>query len=346
MTGRFGPGGKGRDVLVEEEIGAGPTVGVTLRRRAGYACARSIRLGEQGTTLVGATRQYRGELRRHLAELRMTQAALRTGLAAVRRMPSALSEGAEGTGASEPPHPSGESGRFRRRRSLQEAAELFYRTRAPRLVEEVLDQCRGWAGPMARGVARNSAAESDDLGQVALLAVMRALERYKPEVGPFEPFARVTVAGEVRHYLRATEWALRVPRRLQEGYREVAKARDEAAGDSLSEQQLGQITGLGPEDVRAVSGLRRRAQSLQSMQAAVGDRCLSSTDTDLESVPEVADLDMALDGLGEDARRLIDLYYFQDLSQRDVAQLLGTNQVRVSRLLNQTILGLRRELTV
>ena len=332
-------------MLVEEELEQpGLTVSTRLSQRVGLACADSARLNQRGTRLVGEARQYRIELQRHRVELRASRAALRRGLASVRVDPSRPLPEHEGDDIAVSRRAVG-SGRFRNRRTLQESAEMFCRTRAPKLMEEVLDQCRAWAGPMARGVARNSAAESDDLGQVALLAVMRALERYDPEVGPFEPFARVTVAGEVRHYLRATEWSLRVPRRLQEGYREVAKARDEAAGEALSEQQLGEITGLGPVDVRAVSGLRRRAQSLQSMQAAVGDRCLSSTDTDLESVPEIADLDLALDELGEDARRLIDLYYFQDLSQRDVAQLLGTNQVRVSRLLNQAVVGLRRELS-
>ena len=325
-------------MLIGPQGGVGLLSGASLGGRASSASTRSVELREQGSVLVELARQQRVELQGHMEDLHSNYAKFRlgvsSGLAALRPVPV------------ERPKVSPVEvtcGRFRRKRDLQQVAELFCRTRAPALMAEVLDQCKAWAGPMARGVARNSAAEGDDLSQVALLAVMRALERYDPEVGPFEPYARVTLAGEVRHYLRATEWALRVPRRLQEGYREVAKARDDADGETLSDEQLGVITGLDPEDVRAVSGLRRRAQSLQSMPAAA-DRCLTSTDIDLEAVPDVADLDLALARLGPDARRLIELYYFQDMPQRDVAQLMGTNQVRVSRLLSQALVGLRRQL--
>ena len=333
------PAPQGANVLIGPQGGVGLLAAASLGRRASSASTRSAELSEQGSVLVELARQQRVELQGHMEDLRSSYAEFRlgvsSGLAALRPVPVELPEFS-------PVEPT--SGRFRRKRDLQQVAELFCRTRAPALMAEVLHQCKAWAGPMARGVARNSAAEGDDLSQVALLAVMRALERYDPEIGPFEPYARVTLAGEVRHYLRATEWALRVPRRLQEGYREVAKARDDAAGESLSDEQLGLITGLDPEDVRAVSGLRRRAQSLQSMPATAGDRCLTSTDIDLEAVPDVADLDQALAGLGPDARELIELYYFQDMSQRDVAQQMGTNQVRVSRLLNQALVGLRRQL--
>ena len=182
---------------------------------------------------------------------------------------------------------------------LQELAEAYARTGHPRLREMVVLCCQDWSRGLARGVARGSAAEPDDLSQVAALAVMRALDRYDPAIGPLEPYARATVAGEVGHYLRATEWPLRVPRRYQEAYRRLARARDDlgkgAAGCPL--EQLGKVAGIPEGDLEPVGALRRRTESLErGAETGQIDGWLPRIDGGMESVPERTDLRRASKG--------------------------------------------------
>ena len=69
---------------------------------------------------------------------------------------------------------------------------------------------------IARTVARrfDQRGESfDDLVQVASLGLVKAVDRFDPELGTnFVSFAMPTVVGEVRRYFRDHTWSVRVPR--------------------------------------------------------------------------------------------------------------------------------------
>ena len=57
----------------------------------------------------------------------------------------------------------------------------------------------------------------DDLRQVALVGLLKAVERFDPDRGVrFTSFATPTVVGELKRHFRDRGWAVRVPRRLQE----------------------------------------------------------------------------------------------------------------------------------
>ena len=62
----------------------------------------------------------------------------------------------------------------------------------------------------------------DDLLQVGMLGVLKAVDRFDPEHGTsFVSFALPTVLGELRRHFRDTTWAVRVPRRLKDLHVEV-----------------------------------------------------------------------------------------------------------------------------
>src|SRR5262245_605468 len=81
---------------------------------------------------------------------------------------------------------------------------------------------------IAQHVARRFADRGeplDDLLQVARLGLVKAVDRFDPDVGtPFAGFAMPTVLGEVRRYFRDATWAVRVPRRAKELSLEATKA--------------------------------------------------------------------------------------------------------------------------
>src|ERR1700755_1419472 len=91
------------------------------------------------------------------------------------------------------------------------------------LAEEMLPLARALAGRYAgRGEPR------DDLGQVACVGIMKAIEGFDltREVR-FSSYATPTVLGEIKRHFRDRTWAMRVPRGLQELQLVVAKKRDE-----------------------------------------------------------------------------------------------------------------------
>ena len=67
----------------------------------------------------------------------------------------------------------------------------------------------------------------DDLVQVGMLGVLKAVQRFDPEHGTsFVSFALPTVLGELRRHFRDATWAVRVPRRLKDLHVEVGATID------------------------------------------------------------------------------------------------------------------------
>jgi RNA polymerase sigma-B factor len=84
------------------------------------------------------------------------------------------------------------------------------------LRNRLLEQHIALAHNLARRFANRSEA-LDDLQQVAVLGMLKAVERFDPDIGtPFAAYAIPTVIGELRRHFRDRGWMVRVPRRVQD----------------------------------------------------------------------------------------------------------------------------------
>ncbi|HAS09701.1 MAG TPA: hypothetical protein DCS55_04155, partial [Acidimicrobiaceae bacterium] len=81
-----------------------------------------------------------------------------------------------------------------------------------RLVEDNLELVEYYVSRYGKGHM-----EADDVRQQALMALIKAVERFDPEVGvTFKTFANRTIEGELKRLLRDKGWSVRPPRSLQE----------------------------------------------------------------------------------------------------------------------------------
>ena len=73
--------------------------------------------------------------------------------------------------------------------------------------------------PLARRLARRYRHQHeslDDLVQVACIGLMKAIDRFDPELGTaFTSYAVQTMLGELKRYFRDNGWGMRVPRGMQ-----------------------------------------------------------------------------------------------------------------------------------
>lgn len=220
------------------------------------------------------------------------------------------------------------------------------------LVEEHLALARGLARRYRqRGVAL------DDLEQVATLGLVGAVERFDPELGVrFETFASRTIDGELKRHFRDRAWAIRVPRQYQDLGITIRAALDELSkelGRSPTIPELAESVGVEVDEVLAAmeAGQAFRADSIDApaggdeVGATVADR-LGSVDEGpgrLDDRELVAGL---LDRLPDRERRIVELRFFAERSQRDIAAEVGISQMHVSRLLRRALTTLRAEVDV
>ncbi len=187
--------------------------------------------------------------------------------------------------------------------------------------------CRRGARRFARaGLERN------DLEQVAAIGLVKAARRYDPATGtPFEAFAWVFVVGELMHFVRDHEHAIRIPRRLVSAERAHLRARAAFAAErerDPSDRELARSVGSTPRRVAELRGLRSVASPL-SLDApdAREPKSVSPIDhTDRILLRE------ALAKLSPAQRAVIAGVYFLGLTQHELALRLALPPKRVSRM--------------
>ena len=185
----------------------------------------------------------------------------------------------------------------------------------------------------------------DDLIQVAMLGVLKAVERFDPDYGAtFATFAVPTITGELRRHFRDTTWAVHVPRRardLQHTVKVAVNDLSQTLGRSPTADEVAEHTGVAVEEV------------LDALEAA---RCYRKTplatpsDDDEDDVDRLGRDDPALDAvdarmtverllreLPSRERRIVELRYLSGLSQSQIGEIVGVSQVQVSRLLRASL---------
>jgi RNA polymerase sigma-B factor len=223
-----------------------------------------------------------------------------------------------------------------------------------RVQEEVL---RAWL-PMAYRIAqpfRNKGESVEDLRQVAAEGLVKAIRRFDPARGPFEPFAIPTIRGELRRHFRDRTWDVRVPRRVQDLRNKVRAAWVELADTPGSPrptvERLARHTGLAQEEVtEGVAALE--SYSALSLDAPNGEAdadgtsladLLGEPDHGFQLVVDRESVKEAVRRLPGRERAILCLRFFEDWSQNRIAERMGISQMHVSRLLSQTCARLRDE---
>ena len=205
--------------------------------------------------------------------------------------------------------------------------------------------------PLARNLARRYAGSNepyDDLVQVASLGLVKAVERFDPTRGfAFTSFAVPTILGELKRYFRDSAWALHVDRSAQELSRKIADARREITreqGRSPTVPELAEYLECSEE--RVLDGLQTaEAYDTVSLDAPRGDDSdnenrldgLGEVDARLDLVDEQATVFAAAQHLPERERRILYLRFGEDMTQAEIARVVGVSQMQVSRLLRKSV---------
>lgn len=211
---------------------------------------------------------------------------------------------------------------------------------------------RGLAVALARRF-ENRGEPLDDLVQVALIGLLKSVERYDPAHGTaFSTFATPTVLGELKRHFRDKTWSVRVPRGLKDLHVRVAPAVAElhqSLGRSPTIAELSGHLGCSEDDLLEAmeAGAAYRPGSLDAGGPndddgpSLGERI--SVGDGHEHTDARVTVRALMAQLPEREREIVYLRYFEDLTQSEIAERIGVSQVHVSRLLRRALDRLGRD---
>ncbi len=194
----------------------------------------------------------------------------------------------------------------------------------------------------------------EDLVQVGMIGLLAACKRYDPSFGrPFEGFAVPTIVGEIKRYMRDKTWSVHVPRRIKELGPRIKKAVEELTTQLQRSPQVSEIARfleVSEEEVLETMEMGRsyNALSVDSPIEADSDGSIvtlldliGDKDIGFLQVEDNMIIRKALQTLSEQERGIINLTFFENLSQKDAGEMLGISQMHVSRLQRRALIKLR-----
>lgn len=208
--------------------------------------------------------------------------------------------------------------------------------------------------PLARAVARKFSGrgvETEDLEQVAGMALLKALERFDPARGfRFVTYAVPTITGDVRNYLRDKSGLMRMPRDMRQRLYQMTQEQERFEREHLrapTATELAERMGIAPEEFLALLNLRAQSDAV-SLDTPVGEEgdtrlsdLLGSADDRFECMERSEWAQWLLSKVGDTERELLTLRYRDGLGQRETAKRLGISQMQVSRLERRALSRLR-----
>ena len=209
--------------------------------------------------------------------------------------------------------------------------------------------------PMARRLAmryRRRGEPADDLVQVASMGLVKAVERFDHRRGAaFSSYAVPTIDGELKRYLRDTSWAAHVPQRMRERVFEVERATERvrrSLSRSPTSAEVAEHMGLDVTDVLEAAEAATAYGALSLDAPAHGDdegatraESLGAEEARYDLVEYGVTLGPAIRALPARQRIILRLRFEQDMTQSEIAQVLGISQMHVSRMLRQALGRLR-----
>src|SRR6266581_407752 len=193
------------------------------------------------------------------------------------------------------------------------------------------------AGRLGSGLPAH--VDEGDLVSYGLLGLIGAIERYDPERDiKFETYAIARIRGAIIDELRALDW---VPRSVRARARQIERAIGELEAeleDSLTDISRSSIAAL--DELWSVSGEGDQVSLLDTLEDPGSIRPAEALDeTELREI-----LGDAISRLPEREKLVITLYYYEELTLREIGEVLGVTESRISQLHTKAILRLKARL--
>ena len=197
----------------------------------------------------------------------------------------------------------------------------------------------------------NRGHEGEDLFQIGCIGMLKAIDRFDTEFDvAFSTYAVPMIAGEIRRFIR-DDGIVKISRKIKENQMKIMHQREIYINEKKQEptiEELEKVCDLTKEEIVMAMDASRNVESIDkemySKDSAYTLMDLAEDDTKIEeTVLNKIMVQQLMDMLESKERKIINLRYFKNKTQSQVAKEMGMTQVQVSRLEKKILNSMRNE---
>ena len=219
-----------------------------------------------------------------------------------------------------------------------------------KLHEEIVEMEMELVKKIANPIAFQTGTSYEDLIQVGALGLMKAIDSYSPDRNAkFSTYASYYIKGELKHYVRDKIALIKTPRKVQERIVKVYNAIKELNSNGICEpstKEIADYIDTTPDKVDEVLKIDKYKFTLSLDQTNTSDeddsplleKIPSEDYQDSQNIYETKLLiERAINQLKPELKKVLELSFFEELNQREIAEQLNISQMQVSRKIKKAL---------
>ncbi len=217
--------------------------------------------------------------------------------------------------------------------------------------EQLIEQYMSLVRSLARRYSYRGE-QLEDLVQIGAIGLIKAIDRFDLERGvELTTYATPNIIGEIKRHFRDKGWSVRVPRGLQELNVQLSRLVEQLTvqlARSPTIPELAEAAGVEEEQVLEALESGRAYTSLSLSGGGGGDddeldplESLGTEEHQYEVTEDRAVLAPGFKALDDRERKILQLRFFEGLTQSQIAQQIGISQMHVSRLIRRSLEKIR-----
>ena len=204
------------------------------------------------------------------------------------------------------------------------------------------------------GITRDMGTEYEDLVHQGLLGLIDAVDRYDPSFGTrFSTFASLRIRGKVLDFIRYSDWMPRSARRRVRSIQKSISTLWLELQHEPTEEEIARNLGIGLDEVqqglsdsnRVFLSLDAQTEVTEDEDGSLHERISDERQPDPSNLAEETSL---IDSMADAIRKLperdqtvLSLYYYDDLTFREIGKVLDITELRVCQIHARAILTLK-----
>jgi RNA polymerase sigma factor FliA len=247
-------------------------------------------------------------------------------------------------------------------KSEEELWSLYRKTRDPKIRDHFVRQyaplVKYVAGKVAIGMPHN--VEFDDLVGYGVFGLFDAIAKFDPEKHvKFKTYAVTRIRGAIFDELRSIDWVPRSVRQKTRELEEAIRTLESQLGRAATDEEIASAMSVSVEDLQSLI-LKISGTSMLSLndvwysgeeddKISIGESIESPTSMNPDIIVEKDEIKRVImrtiQELPDKEKKVLVLYYYEDLTLKEIGHVLGVTESRISQLHTKAIMRLRAKLT-